>query len=48
MKCIICKKEITEKPIKKYGSKFCCVDCVKEYEKMLEEARKKVNLDKCC
>jgi predicted nucleic acid-binding Zn ribbon protein len=46
-KCIVCKKEI-EKPIKKYGSNFCSEECLKNYEKMLEEAKKKVNLNKCC
>lgn len=55
--CIVCKKEIKvsdpeqsrrEKPIKKYGSVFCNKKCVEGYEKMLEDARKKVNLDKCC
>lgn len=45
--CIVCKKE-ANKPIKKYGSYFCSENCVKEYEKLLEEAKKKVNLDKCC
>ena len=38
----MCKKE-TKKPIKKYGSYFCSEKCVKDYEKILEEAKKKVS-----
>jgi predicted nucleic acid-binding Zn ribbon protein len=48
-KCIVCHKTIEKgEEIKKYQSYFCSADCLKKYEKILEKAKKEVNLDDCC
>ena len=48
-KCIVCGMEMAKgAEIKKHATYFCSEDCVKKYEEMLIEAKKKVNLDDCC
>ncbi len=48
-KCIVCNMETAKgAEIKKHATYFCSEDCVKKYEEMLVEAKKKVNLDNCC
>lgn len=47
--CIICHKKVAkEELIEKYQSNFCSDRCMKEYEKLLIDAKKESNLDNCC
>ena len=47
-KCIVCENIVSDGLlIKEYDSIFCSKDCLKKYEKLLEEAKKK-KLNNCC
>jgi len=48
-KCIVCHKMVTkEELIEKYQSNFCSEQCMKEYGKLLIDAKKESNLNNCC
>ena len=40
VKCNCCRKEV-KKPLKKFGKKFCCEDCIKT------SSKKKIKAEGC-